>query len=401
MRSLEKVYSSFSRVLPAHLTHYLSPLKSRWSVDTPLLRSKYFTSHALHNKKDEVVSSAESEDESKSKDPLIHPSAVQQPVLWKAIASEDGSRLDRFIKRRAPGLPQGFIQRLIRRRRIIVNSESANRNAYPIYTNDVVRLPGDIKLGLSRGKRKPPPDDVSLAESEMVRGWVLFRDARCAVLNKPAGLATQGGGPVGERHIEALLPGLGLGRYWLIHRLDREVGGALLIARDVGAAGLLAEHFRARRIRKRYWALVEGTPSEKKGLIDYEIDGKNARTAYRVVEMIDDHFTWLELEPRTGRKHQLRIHCAEILQTPLVGDIRYGSSPHGLNIISGIENHSPGLHLMAREIAFPKLTQNQSGGGKRARGPRGNDSNLVAITAPLPPHMANTWKRLGLDEKLV
>lgn len=357
-------------------------------------------SDATYNEKSEDLSPTVSEDESNSEKPVIHPAAAQQSVKWTATASEDGSRLDRFIKRRAPGLPQGLIQRLIRKRLIIVNTETANRNKYPVYTNDIVRLPGDIKLGLSRGKRKPPPDDVSLSESEMIREWVLFRDARCAVLNKPAGLATQGGGPAKERHIEALLPGLGSGRYWLIHRLDREVGGALLIARDVGAAGLLAEHFRARRIHKRYWALVEGKPNIKEGMIDYEIDGKSSRTAYRVIEMIDNHFTWLELEPRTGRKHQLRIHCAEVLQTPLVGDLRYGSSSDGLNIVSGIENHSPGLHLMAREIAFPRLTQTQSGGGKRARGPRGNESNLITVKAPLPPHMQNTWKRLGLDERL-
>lgn len=319
----------------------------------------------------------------------------EPPATFRAAEADDGTRLDRFIKRKAPGLPPGLIQRLIRKRRILVNDVPAVRNAHPVHSEDLVRIPGSIKLGLSRGKRAPPENDVSLAEAEQVRRWELHRDARCVVLNKPPGLPTQGGTAVGERHLERLLPGLGAGRYWLVHRLDREVSGALVVARDVGAAGLLAEHFRERRVVKRYWALVAGAPDASEGVVDAPVDGKRAITAWRVVYPIEKRFAWLELEPRTGRKHQLRVHCAYELKTPIVGDMRYGwdgGDEGGLGCLEG-----PGLHLFARSIEFPKLTREMSGGGKRAR--RKSPEQNVTVTAPLPPHMKDSWRRFGLQEK--
>ncbi|CDF34430.1 unnamed protein product [Chondrus crispus] len=336
--------------------------------------------------------------------PTIAPNVKN--VKWEVTAVDDGSRLDRFIKRRAPGVPPGLIQRLIRKRSIMVQSIPAIRNAHPVRTGDVVTFPGHIKLGLSRGKRKPQPDDISLAESAIVKHWVLHRDARCVVLNKPAGLPTQGGSSVGTRHLEALLPGIGEGRYWLVHRLDKEVGGAIVVARDVGAAGLLAEHFRGRLVRKTYWALVEGSVKDKTGFIDLPIDGKRARTDYRVIQSLDKKFVWLELSPRTGRKHQLRIHCADGLGTPIVGDGKYGhGGPEGLdgqNVDGGLLSlMNPGLHLFSREIQFPKLTQHMSGGGKRSKRTAGSDGTgfpTITARAPLPPHMKDTWKRFGLEE---
>lgn len=321
-------------------------------------------------------------------------------VLWDVSEVDDGTRLDRFIKRKAPGLPPGLIQRLIRQRSVLVRSVPAIRNAHPVRTGDVVTFPGHIKLGLSRGKKKPPADDVSLAESVIVKKWVLFRDARCIVLDKPAGLPTQGGSGVGARHLEALLPGIGTGRYWLVHRLDREVGGAMVVARDVGAAGLLAEHFRSRLVRKTYWALVKGNVKEKSGFVDVPIDGKRSRTDYRVVQRVDNKFAWLQLSPRTGRKHQLRIHCADGLGAPIVGDGKYGHEGTGIPEGGGLEClMEPGLHLFSRRVEFPRLTQQMSGGGKRARRPsRGDDTSMIEVTAPLPPHMKDTWKRFGLNE---
>lgn len=330
--------------------------------------------------------------------PTIAPGVTH--VHWEVSAVDDGARLDRFIKRRAPGVPPGLIQRLIRQRSILVRSVPAIRNAHPVHTGDVVTFPGHIKLGLSRGKKKPPAEDVSLAESAVVKRWVLFRDARCVVLDKPAGLPTQGGSGVGGRHLEALLPGIGAGRYWLVHRLDREVAGAIVVARDVGAAGLLAEHFRTRLVRKTYWALVKGNVKEKSGFVDLPIDEKKARTDYRVVQSVDKKLTWLELFPRTGRKHQLRIHCADGLGVPIVGDGKYGHEDGGMPEGGGLESlMEPGLHLFSRRIEFPRLTQQMSGGGKRAKRPGREDGvNMIEVTAPLPPHMKDTWKRFGLLE---
>lgn len=329
----------------------------------------------------------------------IAPEAEAQGyVSWHVPAPEDGTRLDRFIKRKAPGLPPGLIQRLIRQRRILVGEKAANRNAYPVYKGDVVRFPGHVKLGLSRGKKKPLPNEISLAEAEVVRTWELFRDARCVVLNKPIGLPTQGGSANG-RHLEALLPGLGTGRYFLVHRLDKDVSGALAVARDVGAAGLLSEAFRNGAVNKTYWGLIAGAPSTKEGVIDIPIDGKKALTKFRVIDAVEKVFSWVELKPQTGRKHQLRIHCAEGLEAALVGDEKYGSrsvepEEGGLECLG-----DPGLHLMSRKIEFPRMTQVGSGGGKHARR-KEHDARIISVTAPLPPHMKYTWKRFGFNERL-
>lgn len=365
--------------------------------------------------------------------------AEAQPARWVVDRTEDGSRLDRFIKRRAPGVPPGLIQRLIRQRKVHVNGEEADRNAWPVRTDDNIRFPGHIKLGLSRHKRRPQADDISLSEAALVSSWVLHRDARAAVLNKPAGLATDpqgpsfinpkilrrerkkpahereefgsGSGPLGadgSRCLSDLLSGIGSGRYWLVHRLDKEVAGAIVMARDVGAAGLLAEYFRSRLVQKTYWALVQGRMQYKKGSVQTEVDGKRAYTGYRVVQKVDNLYSWLELTPRTGRKHQLRIHCAEGLGCPIVGEMRYGASAlgggHGGKSKDYDEDDEnagitfgTGLHLMSRNIKYPKLTDDSvNGQGRR----KSRAVRYVDVSAPLPPHMQDTWKRLGLREEM-
>lgn len=326
------------------------------------------------------------------------------PVRWPVPHEDDGARLDRFLKRRAPGLPPGLIQRLIRQRRVKVGGTPANRNAYLIREGDVVEFPGDIKLGLSRGKKKPKDDDVSFKESEFIRSRILHKDARCVVLNKPAGLPTQGGSGVGMRHLEALLPGLGDGRHYLVHRLDKDVSGALAVARDVGAAAELADHFRRRRVEKVYWALVSGKLPSSGGAIRSDIDGKSAETLYRVVQNLDGFGAWVALRPTSGRKHQLRIHCAHGLKTPIIGESKYSADdlddPFGsmqalrsaqLPGIANIADSGAGLHLHARSLTFPKLTKTAH--SKRQR------SDQVCVVAPMPPHMGNSFNRLGLVER--
>jgi 23S rRNA pseudouridine955/2504/2580 synthase len=334
-------------------------------------------------------------------------------VQWRVGREESGTRLDRFIKRRAPGVPPGLIQRLIRQRRISVAGVTAIRNAHPLRGGEVVEFPGEVKLGLSRGKKKPKDDDISLQEAEYIRSRVLHRDARCVVLDKPAGLATQGGTNVGTRHVEAFLPGLGSGRYWLVHRLDKDVSGALVVARDVGAAATLAGHFRSRRVQKTYWALVEGSLKTRGGVIQMDIDGKASETEYRVVQDLGGFGAWLALRPRTGRKHQLRIHCAEGLKCAIVGDTMYGkpaeSFGRDMPFLSSPQNgisdmaESRHVHLHARGIAFPKLTSVEHRGPSRAKRTGGRVSKaaeMISVTAPLCDHMKGTWTRLGLVERL-
>lgn len=328
------------------------------------------------------------------------------PVRWPVNQEEEGTRLDRFIKRRAPGLPPGLIQRLIRQRRVVVAGIPAIRNAHPVRGGDIVELPGDVKLGLSRGKKKPKEDDVSLQEAQYIRTRIIHRDARCVVLDKPAGLPTQGGTGIGDRHVEALLPGIGEGRYFLVHRLDKEVSGALAIARDVSAAAELADHFRRRRVEKVYWALVAGKLKSRAGVISSDIDGKSAETHFRVVQDLAGLGAWVALRPLTGRKHQLRIHCAVGLQAPVVGESRYSTHgeervfhnlvPEGLQGIAEMADADAGLHLHARSLSFPKLTRDgRSSGRGRAKGDA--PAPVVDVTAELPPHMKSSFRRFGFN----
>lgn len=321
----------------------------------------------------------------------------RQFVHWNVKPEEEGTRLDRLVKRRAPGLPPGLIQKLIRQGRITVDGSSPRRNAYPLKSNSIVAVPGELKLGLTRGKRAPPPDDSTLAEAFEIQKWVLHRDARCVVLNKPAGIPTQGGGPSKERHIEAMLPGIGSGRYWLVHRLDREVSGALVVARDVGAAALLAEHFKERRVSKTYWALVRGRPLTPSGVITAPINGKNAFTEYKTLASVDSvDYTLLELKPRTGRKHQLRIHCADVLGTPVVGDVKY-STKAGLKSLVPVEERPARINLHACRIEFPTLTKVHHGGAKPQLGRVVN--SMVDVEAPLPRQLFDRWQMLGVLPK--
>lgn len=328
-------------------------------------------------------------DKNPHKPPASLPNA-EQPVLWGVSPVEDGTRLDRFIKRNAPGLPPGLIQRHIRQKRVSINDRVVCHHGHPVVTGDLVRFPGYVKLGIDRRNKKPKSNDVSLAEAELVRSWVLYKDARCAVLNKPAGLPVQA--DTNERHLEQLLCGLGAGRYWLVHRLDKLVSGAIIVARDVGAAALMGEYFRSRSVSKLYWCLVSGVPKHKKGVIDADVDGKKAITRYRVVDFVGTHYAWLELEPRTGRKHQLRVHCSELLGTPIVGDSRF-SADSDINIIG-----PTALHLCSRSVSFPRLTQTAGDRKGRLRN-AAKVPSMVTVTAPLPPHMKEAWKRFGLNEK--
>jgi 23S rRNA pseudouridine955/2504/2580 synthase len=313
---------------------------------------------------------------------------------WRVPPDESGTRLDRFIKRRAPGLPPGLIQRLIRQRRIEIDGVPVTRNAHAVRGGEVIVLPGDVKL--SPGNRFANAAEPSSRAAEYIRSCLLHSDPRCVILNKPAGLATQGGSGIGSRHVEAMLPGLGRGRYWLVHRLDKEVSGTLAIARDVGAATTLGEHFRRRRVEKTYWALVKGAAPARSGTIALDIEGKPSETEYRVVQDLGGFGAWLALRPLTGRKHQLRIHCAEGLKCPIVGETRYGPDaelrgmpPIGPPMHGIADLASGGLHLHARELSFPKLS---SYGGPS----RKSQSPMLTVQAPLSEHMKISWDRLGM-----
>jgi 23S rRNA pseudouridine955/2504/2580 synthase len=235
----------------------------------------------------------------------------------------------------------------------------------------------------------PRPRDL-----EMVRRAVLHIDDDLIVLDKPAGLAVQGGTNT-ERHLDALLDGIRFGspeRPRLVHRLDRDTSGVLVLARSAAVAAKLAAAFRGKTVRKIYWAVVVGVPKPRSGRIDRplaklsglggervapdEEDGKRAVTYYRTVSHAGDKIAWLALQPVTGRTHQLRAHCVA-LGTPILGDGKYGGrAAHP----SGVPQPRK-LHLHARALALPH--------------PKGG---TLTVTAPLPPHMKETWAFFGFEE---
>jgi 23S rRNA pseudouridine955/2504/2580 synthase len=224
---------------------------------------------------------------------------------------------------------------------------------------------------------------------------VIHKDSSVLVLDKPSGLATQGGSGITE-HVDGLLEYLSLGkrqRPRLVHRLDRDTSGVLVVARTVPAAGALSESLRRRDAEKIYWALTKGVPSpphgrirsalgkekigrdEKMREVEQESGGaKLAVTDYMVVETAGRDFAWVAVKPVTGRTHQIRVHLAS-LGTPIVGDFKYGGT--AARGRGEIENR---LHLHARsiDIAHP-------------------DGGRLGVTAPLPAHMQRTWKLLGFD----
>ena len=298
---------------------------------------------------------------------------------------EGGGRLDRWFRRRYPGLSHGHLEKLLRTGQVRVDGRRA-RAGDPIAPGQAIRVPP-----LAAPSTPPPARRVRQEDERLLRDLVLYRDDWAIVLNKPAGLAVQGGTKTG-RHVDGLLDILrfdGAERPRLVHRLDKDTSGVLLIARTAAAAAFFTRAFREKTTRKTYWAAVVGFPQLPQGRIDLALakragpggervqadveDGKSAVTYYRVIDHAGDRASWLALLPITGRTHQLRAHCAA-LGTPIIGDGKYGAAAaHLAGVVA-----AKGLHLHARSLAIP----NPAGGSLR-------------VTAPLPPHMRETWDLLG------
>jgi len=306
---------------------------------------------------------------------------------------ESGMRVDRFFEARFPGLSFSHIQRIIRKGEVRVNGKRTQPKAR-LEGGQAVRVP-PLKVEAPR-----PRDDAPVAQKDraFLKSITLYEDADVLVLNKPMGLAVQGGSGT-TRHIDGMLGALRSSdgqRPRLVHRLDKDTAGCLLVAKTRFAAAALAKTFRTRSARKIYWALVVGVPKPAQGRISTylakqeveedsfmrvakhgEKDAVHAVTYYAVVETAAQQLAWLSLKPVTGRTHQLRAHMAHIGH-PIVGDPKYFN----------LENwHLPGgmqdrLHLLARRISVPH--------------PRGG---VIDASAPLPPHMEQSWNLLGFDAK--
>ncbi len=307
------------------------------------------------------------------------------------VSPEDAdARLDRWFKRHYPQVSHGRLERWLRTGQVRVDGRRA-KAAHRVRAGERVRVP-PMDAADQTTEAAPRKRQVADADIERVRAAVLHRDASVIVLNKPPGLAVQGGAGT-TRHLDAMLDALADGgeRPRLVHRLDKDTSGVLVLARTVRAAAALAEAFRGRAVEKLYWAVVVGTPKPSEGEIRaalakrggaagervvVEVTGQRATTAYRTIESAGRRAAWLELNPRTGRTHQLRVHCAH-LGTPILGDGKYG----------GAAAFIPGdvvdkrLHLHARALTLP----HPSGGRLR-------------VAAPLPEHMARTFRFFGFTE---
>ena len=301
-------------------------------------------------------------------------------------------RVDRFLEARFPGLSFSHIQRIIRKGGLRVNGKRAQPKQR-LESGQAVRVP---PLRLDQDNRQPAANAADDKTRSFLKSITIYEDADVLVLNKPMGLAVQGGSGT-TRHIDGMLDALrdreGQ-RPRLVHRLDKDTAGCLLVAKTRFAASALAKTFRSRAARKIYWALVAGVPKPRQGRISTflakeereddsimriarhgEAGASHAVTYYAVVDTAARQLAWLSLKPVTGRTHQLRAHMAHIGH-PIIGDPKYFTKENW-ELPGGMQNR---LHLLARRLTVPH--------------PRGG---TIDVSAPLPPHMAQSWNLLGLD----
>ena len=305
---------------------------------------------------------------------------------------DDGVRLDRWFKRHMPLVGFAMVSRWARTGQIRVDGKRADV-ADRLVAGQTLRVPpGSDAPAAAKGPRIRKP--LSEAQLDLAHEMVIQTTLSAFVLNKPPGLATQGGSGTFE-HVDGLLDAYvqdNEPRPRLVHRLDKDTSGVLLIARSPGSAAFFSKHFSGRSARKVYWALVIGVPDIEDGLIELPLgkqpgsggekmmvdesgEGQSARTRYRVIDRAGNRAAWVELQPMTGRTHQLRVHMAAIGH-PIVGDGKYGGPDA---FLSG--SISRKMHLHARRLMIPA-----PGGGS------------LDVTAELPEHFATSMENLGFDE---
>ncbi|MBS0245758.1 MAG: RluA family pseudouridine synthase [Proteobacteria bacterium] len=346
--------------------------------------------HVEPNRYSPILDQAERSEKEAISPALLAATKVQTVTV---TPDENGMRVDRFFEARFPGLSFSHIQRIVRKGEVRVNGKRIETKSR-LEAGQQVRIP-PLQLAAPRVREDSPQ---VLKDRDYLHSITLAEDDDVLILNKPMGLAVQGGSGT-TRHVDGLLealrgPGRDAQKPRLVHRLDKDTAGCLLIAKTRFAAAALAKTFRTRSARKIYWALVAGVPKPKQGRISTylakqemeedsfmrvakhgEKDAVHAVTYYAVVETSAQKLAWISLKPVTGRTHQLRAHMAHIGH-PIVGDPKYFNIENW-ELPGGIQNK---LHLLARRIVVPH--------------PRGG---TIDVSAPLPPHMQQSWNLLGLD----
>jgi 23S rRNA pseudouridine955/2504/2580 synthase len=317
-------------------------------------------------------------------------------VSTRTVAPDEADiRLARWFRRHFPGLPQSTIQKLCRTGQVRVDGRRAEA-ASRLAAGQSVRVPPLPPVPPEPAK---PRDQIDPLVAKDLQALVLYRDDHVIVLDKPHGLPVQGG-PGITRHLDGLLDALRFGaadRPRLVHRLDRDTSGVLLLARTPGTAAKLAASFRGRDVEKTYWAIVTRRPVPPEGRIDLALkriggargertapaepgdeDVARAQTDFRTLDHAGK-IAWLELQPRTGRTHQLRVHCVAI-GAPILGDVKYAEPDQNNAFAATVTGLSDALHLHARRLRLP----HPAGG-------------ILEVEADPPPHMRETFRTLGFS----
>ncbi|HMH65057.1 MAG TPA: RluA family pseudouridine synthase [Rhizomicrobium sp.] len=323
------------------------------------------------------------------------------PELRTIDPDDDGVRLDRWFKRHYPNVTHVLLEKLLRKGEVRLDGKRA-KAADRLAAGQAMRLPPQVVHAKEKRSEKLQAEPKHLLASKdmgSLADRILYMDKQVIVIDKPPGLATQGGSGL-TRHVDGMLDSLQYEkptRPKLVHRLDRDTSGVLLIARTALAASGLSASLALRDTSKVYWALTRGVPKQKNGVVkgalakegghgprgrdermamteEGEEGAKFSLTEYAVMATAGTEFAWVAARPITGRTHQIRVHLAS-LGTPIVGDFKYG----------GTDARAKGeiadkLHLHARSIDIGRP-----------------DGGRLQATAPLPPHMVKSWKLLGFD----
>ncbi len=309
---------------------------------------------------------------------------MSNAVKLQVIADESGSRIDRLLLKHFPQLNFVAVQKLLRTGQVRLDGKRV-KPGDRVEEGQEIRLPPFLQKAASGEVKSEKTNAIPKSIQEKFKSHIMYDDDSIVVLNKWSGLAVQGGSKT-NIHVDAISAAVYDRKLKLVHRLDKDTSGVLLLAKTGKAAGHITRAFADHATDKAYWAIVQGTPNPKSGIINLplakrlskttekvEVDHENgdeAVTEYRTMQTHPSGFALLELKPITGRTHQLRVHC-EAMGMPILGDPKYGDAATEIPGLNGPLL----LHLHARRITFPHP-----------------DLGDITMRAPLPDHFEKTMQ---------